>query len=199
MIGIFATVGLSHVYEDGRENVRIGMAFVRASLVLQALLYCFYLVVLGVWDGRVRRRFEGRTVLARAYVRALYACGGLVLLRCCVRTAEYFEGARGDLERHEWVFYVFDAVVILAMMWLMNVCHPGKSFPRDSSVYLALDGVTEARGPGRSDGRRWYWVIVDPLGLVQYIRTRGKELKFWELPEVQETVERDGPAFKAAG
>lgn len=176
------------MYNDSPYDIRIGSAFVRASLVLQIVLYAFYLAILGTWHRRVQQA-KVASPLSRRYLGALYACGVLILLRCVYRTIEYSKGAEGYLALHEAYYYVFDALVILGMMVLLNVYHPGKYFAEDSSVYLALDGVTEVMGPGWSDERRWYWAVIDPLGLAQYVRADKNEPKFWEAQSVQQTVE----------
>lgn len=182
LIGIFAAVGLSHVYRDGNYNVSIGNGFVRASLVLQIVLYGFYLLILGIWHRRaVQAKVEGKRPLAGAYLAALYACGVLVLVRCVYRTTEYFQGAEGWLALHEAFYYVFDALPIFGMILLLNIFHPGKFFPEDSSVYLASDGVTEVKGPGWSDERRWWWTIIDPLGVADWVKRDKSQPKFWEV------------------
>lgn len=180
-------MGLSHVYNDGRRDVRLGGGFVRAALVLQMVLYALYLGVLRVWHRRARRAGVQRP-LAGGYVQALYACGVLILVRCVYRTVEYFQDAEGYLAVHEAFYYVFDALPIFGMVLLLNVYHPGKYFPEDSSVYLATDGVSEVRGPGWSDERRWYWAVIDPLGVADWIRADKAQPKFWEIQPADESA-----------
>lgn len=136
--------------------------------------------MLGIWHWRSAAGARVQRPLKRGYVLALYACGVLVLVRTVYRTIEYFQGAEGYLARHEAYYYVFDALAILAMVGLLNIFHPGKFFPEDSSVYLAVDGVTERKGPGWSDERRWWWAVLDPLGLGEYVRAERGKAKFWE-------------------
>jgi hypothetical protein len=56
---------------------------------------------------------------------------------------------------HEAYFYVSEAVLMLANSVMLNAMHPGRLLPQDSRVYLAPDGLTELKGPGWRDPRRW--------------------------------------------
>ena len=56
---------------------------------------------------------------------------------------------------HEAYFYVFEVVVMLANSVMLNAMHPGRLLLQDSRVYLAPDGLTEVKGPGWRDPRRW--------------------------------------------
>lgn len=179
LIGIFVAVGLSHVYNDSRSDARLGSAFVKASLILQIVLYTFYLFILGIWHCQAAKR-----ALNRRYLMTLYACGVLILIRCIYRSAEYFQGAEGYLALHEVYYYVLDALAILSMLVMLNIFHPGKFFPEDSSVYLAENGVTKVEGPGWSDERRWYWAMLDPLGLADCFKTDRTQPRFWERDEI---------------
>jgi hypothetical protein len=79
---------------------------------------------------------------------------------------------------------------MLANSVMLNVMHPGRLLPRDSTVYLGLDGVTELKGPGWRDPRRWWWQVVDPFDLGS-CRRRDPKFDFWNHLEVVEG-ERDG-------
>lgn len=180
LIGIFVAVGLSHIYNNSRSDVRLGEGFSRVSLIMQIALYTLHLAVLGLWHPRVREA-EVRRPLDRSCVTTLYACGVLVLIRCVYRAVEYFQGPMGKLALHEAYYYVFDALTIFGMLVLLNVLHPGKFFPEHSSIYLAIDGVSEVAGPGWSDGRKWGWAVVDPVGVIDWVKADKSRPEFWEL------------------
>ena len=179
LTAIFVTPGLVKAYDDDAEDRRVGRILVLISLVMQALLYAGYIVILAIWHRRVSN-MQAQKALPRKYLTALYACAVLIIIRCIYRCVEYSEGNYGELARHEAYFYVLDALPILAMVLLLNIYHPGKFCPRDSAVYVRTDGVTEVVGPGWSDERRWYWAVLDPLGLADYFRANKKAARFWE-------------------
>jgi len=83
---------------------------------------------------------------------------------------------------HEAYFYVFEGVVMLANSVMLNAMHPGRLLPQDSRVYLALDGVTELKGPGWRDPRRWWWQVMDPFDFAGCCR-RDAKYDFWNHPE----------------
>lgn len=74
---------------------------------------------------------------------------------------------------------------MLANSVMLNWMHPGRLLPQDSRVYLGLDGVTELKGPGWRDPRRWWWQVVDPFDFGGCCRPDSK-FDFWNHPEAIE-------------
>jgi hypothetical protein len=71
---------------------------------------------------------------------------------------------------------------MLANSVMLNAMHPGRLLPQDSRVYLAPDGLTELKGPGWRDPRRWWWQVLDPFDVGGCCR-RDAEYDFWNHPE----------------
>jgi hypothetical protein len=71
---------------------------------------------------------------------------------------------------------------MLANSVVLNAMHPGRLLPQDSRVYLATDGLTELKGPGWRDPRRWWWQVVDPFDFAGCYR-KGAKYDFWNHPE----------------
>jgi hypothetical protein len=71
---------------------------------------------------------------------------------------------------------------MLANSVMLNAMHPGRLLPQDSRVYLATDGLTELKGPGWRDPRRWWWQAVDPFDFGGCCR-RDAKYDFWNHPE----------------
>ncbi|KAJ4361178.1 hypothetical protein N0V95_002148 [Ascochyta clinopodiicola] len=61
----------------------------------------------------------------KKHLFALYATSILILVRSLFRVIEYAQGNAGYLLRHEVFLYVFDAVLMFAVMIILNVSHPG--------------------------------------------------------------------------
>ncbi|KAH8662824.1 RTA1 like protein-domain-containing protein [Tricladium varicosporioides] len=57
-------------------------------------------------------------------LRILYISSALIFIRSIYRLAEYSEGNDGWLQRHEWTFYIFDAVLMWIVLVLFNLYHP---------------------------------------------------------------------------
>jgi hypothetical protein len=62
----------------------------------------------------------------KKHIVALYSTGILILIRSIFRLIEFVESTDGPLSRHEWLSYVFDAVVILITCAILNYIHPGE-------------------------------------------------------------------------
>jgi hypothetical protein len=67
----------------------------------------------------------GSNVPWKKHLFALYATSILILVRSIFRVIEYIQGNAGYLLRHEVFLYVFDAVLMFAVMLILNVSHPG--------------------------------------------------------------------------
>lgn len=91
---------------------------------------------------------------------------------------------------------------MLANSVMLNVMHPGRLLPRDARVYLGTDGVTELKGPGWRDPRKWWWQLMDPFDFVGCCR-REERFDFWSHPEAVDNervaVEIENGAGKAEG
>ena len=59
-------------------------------------------------------------------MNVLYVTSGLIMVRNIVRVIEYAQGNGGYLLGHEFVLYVFDAVLMLAVMAILNIWHPSE-------------------------------------------------------------------------
>jgi len=77
---------------------------------------------------------------------------------------------------------------MLANSVMLNVMHPGRLLPQDSRVYLGRDGVTEFKGPGWRDPRKWWLQIVDPFDFGSCTR-KDPKYDFWNHPEATEGAE----------
>ena len=71
---------------------------------------------------------------------------------------------------------------MLANSVMLNAMHPGRLLPQDSRVYLATDGLTDLKGPGWRDPRKWWWQVVDPFDFGGCCR-RDAKYDFWNHPE----------------
>lgn len=56
-----------------------------------------------------------------------------------------------------------------------------KYLPQDVKIFLEKNGVTETKGPGYADRRKFWVTLVDPFDLAAIFRGTEKERdKFWE-------------------
>ncbi|OQO01161.1 hypothetical protein B0A48_13404 [Cryoendolithus antarcticus] len=154
-----------------------GEILIKVGLTAQVILFLGLFVLLGTWHNRVKSKGLLAPKLKKA-VWSLFASALLIFTRCIYRVVEYFQGYHGAVLKHEAYFYVFEASLMLIVSAGLNVFHPGKYLPRSNKVYMAKDGLTEVRGPGWRDQRKWYWQVADPFDFAN----KMGEHKFWDEP-----------------
>ncbi|EAQ92160.1 hypothetical protein CHGG_00395 [Chaetomium globosum CBS 148.51] len=149
----------------------MGRALLKAALVMQLGVLFLFTLLAGTFHRRcVRAGLRNPNLLNALYT--LYASTFLLAVRT--------------------VFRVGRATLMLLNHVLMNVRHPRKYLPQSTKTYLALDGVTEVKGPGYKDGRPFVVTLLDPFDLWGLVKGRDKETRFWEVGEGK--VVRDGEA-----
>jgi hypothetical protein len=126
-----------------------GEKLIIAGLFTQLFFFAVFIGVAGtfhyrfVTDRPLRRRAasnhqlitsESPSVAARnlaglpwqRHLYNLYVTSGLIMVRSIFRVVEYLQGNAGYLLSHEVFLYVFDAVLMLAVMGLFNWVHPSE-------------------------------------------------------------------------
>lgn len=120
------------IMSGGGKSVKIGQDTILAGLFVQLLLFSLFLAVGILFHRRYSAALALNPSLAgsrlpwRKHLRTLYAASALVLLRSVFRVVEYIMGNGGFLLRNEVFLYVFDAVLMLGVMVLVNLVHPGE-------------------------------------------------------------------------
>ncbi|KOS47830.1 hypothetical protein ACN38_g1129 [Penicillium nordicum] len=148
--GLMSTGG--NMREAG-SNITIG------GLVVQLLFFGFFVIVTTVFHFRISRQPTSKSQLDRDQTRGdgwrqrnwftilvgLYIASFLILVRSIFRLVEYKEGYDGYTMTHEVFMYIFDGLLMLITMLVMNVCHPakvignGKEASRDYSDVVQLN------------------------------------------------------------
>jgi hypothetical protein len=167
-----------------------GKALLKSALILQ-------LVILGLFvtlAAHFHRKCKKAGLLPKnlkAVLTTLYISSALIGTRTIYRTVEYFSTASLNFSnvdpdtitpvmRYEWFFWVFEAALMITNSFLLNARHPMRFLPRDNTIYLAEDGVTEVAGPGYLDSRKWYATFFDPFDVIGMAQGKNMNKKFWE-------------------
>ncbi|KAK9425682.1 hypothetical protein SUNI508_03043 [Seiridium unicorne] len=163
----------------------LGHALMKASLIVQLVVIALFALLGSVFYHRCHKN----GVLSRKVripLNTLSVSMGLILARTIYRTTEYFVIAStstasiasvndlSPLLRHEWYFWVFEAVLMLVNSVVWNVWHPGRYLPADKNIYLTQDGVTETEGVEFKDERSFLVTLLDPFGMC--IQRGGKQV-----------------------
>jgi hypothetical protein len=125
------------------KSMKLGEKIVLTGLFLQILFFGFFVVVSVIFDRRIQKSPTPQSVSPaipwRKHLLTLYAASAFILVRSIFRVIEYLQGNNGYLLRNEFWLYIFDAVLMLAVMVIFNVVHPGE-------VKALLVGGKAARG-----------------------------------------------------
>jgi uncharacterized membrane protein len=107
--------------------MKTGEKIIIGGLFMQILFFGLFFVTAIMFQIRGKEYLAslGSSVPWRKHLFALYATSILILVRSVFRVIEYIQGNAGYLLRHEVFLYVFDAVLMFAVMVVLNVSHPG--------------------------------------------------------------------------
>jgi hypothetical protein len=191
-VSYWANIKLSH----GKQNM--GRIFLKAALIVQLVVLLFFLSLTAFFHRKCKKHGPFPKNV-RGVLTTLYCSSALIGIRAIYRTVEYYtvsnfkftpetSASASPLIRYEAFFWGFEALLMLANSFLLNIRHPLRFFPRDSRVYLAEDGVTEKIGPGYEDLRFFVLAMLDPFDLIGLVKGRHMERKFWETEEQGKAV-----------
>ncbi|KAJ4341794.1 hypothetical protein N0V87_001457 [Didymella glomerata] len=115
------------IMSSGASGMKTGEKIIIGGLFMQILFFGLFFVTAIMFQIRGKEYLAslGSSVPWRKHLFALYATSILILVRSVFRVIEYIQGNAGYLLRHEVFLYVFDAVLMFAVMVVLNVSHPG--------------------------------------------------------------------------
>lgn len=107
------------------EFYDIGEKIIIAGLFVQIAVFGFFVVVSLLFHDRIVRQPTAASASGavpwRRYLFALYAASALILIRSIFRVIEYLQGNGGYLISHEVFLYVFDTILMAAVMGIFLV------------------------------------------------------------------------------
>ncbi|KAI9369669.1 hypothetical protein BJX61DRAFT_545353 [Aspergillus egyptiacus] len=164
VLGIFGVVmavvetinalGVAFTANPVGTNQSLGSKLVLASLGIQLALVTSFLLIAAIFHRRCEMAHLPKRGI-RTLLVTLYISMFLILIRCIYRLVENTGNTEIDFDhpeelqslspllRYEWFFYVFEAAVMLLNSVLWNVHNPGRYLPRNKTVFLSQDGITE--------------------------------------------------------
>ncbi|CAI7641838.1 unnamed protein product [Penicillium viridicatum] len=112
------------------DGMKTGERIIIVGLFVQIIFFGFFIIVAGLFDWKLRKypipRCFDQGIPWRKHLNILYATSSLVLVRSLFRLAEYIQGNKGFLLRHEVFLYIFDALLIFIAMVIFNTTHPSE-------------------------------------------------------------------------
>ncbi|KAL4969919.1 RTA1 domain-containing protein [Aspergillus stella-maris] len=124
---------------DNPDSRSTGETITIAGLIIQLLFFGFFLITSILFHIRINKTPTARStestmhwslknnITARNWVTllcALYAVSILILVRSVFRLIEFIDGYGGYLMTHEVFIYIFDAVLMVGVMGVLNWWHP---------------------------------------------------------------------------
>ncbi|KAK2736727.1 hypothetical protein FQN57_000575 [Myotisia sp. PD_48] len=174
--------------QDDKTMMRSGAVLVVISVILQAIVECVFMVMVGLVHYRCARA-KMLTSQVRTICIMLYGTSGLILLRCICRAIEKFsvlsvitsescDSTCNSVLRNEWFLYAFEAAPMVIYTYWLNVVHPGRFLPTKPQVYLGFDKI-ERTGPGWIDKRSQWETFMDPFDFAGMTKGQPAHERFW--------------------
>ncbi|KIW37491.1 uncharacterized protein PV06_10530 [Exophiala oligosperma] len=106
------------------SRVKLGEYIILAGLVLQIVVFGFFVIVAADFHSRARHSpaISATNIPWQRCLCILYFISILISVRNIFRVVEYVWGSSGYALRHEWTLYIFDgalmaAVVLVCLTW----------------------------------------------------------------------------------
>lgn len=139
------------------DLLHTGEYVVIGGLFVQIIFFGFFMAVAVTFHLRLNKHPTSLSMDPAVpwlkHLAALYAASALIMVRSIFRVIEYVQGNRGYLLRHEVFLYIFDAVLMLAVMVIFNVIHPSEitskthkytsDLPMLSNDFASVEGRAE--------------------------------------------------------
>ncbi|KAH6721442.1 RTA1 like protein-domain-containing protein [Leptodontidium sp. 2 PMI_412] len=125
------------------SSVHLGEKIVIVGLFVQIIFFGFFVFIALSFNVRMHKvpteKAHHYHDAWHKHINTLYVASLLIMVRSVFRVVEYIQGNDGYLLRHEYYLYIFDAVLMLAVMVIFNFIHP-------SEVKALLKGGKMAKG-----------------------------------------------------
>jgi hypothetical protein len=133
--------GLMSSANGDASKTQTGENLIVGGLFVQLAFFGLFVIVSALFQYRGRHHLASlpADITWKKHLYVLYFTSIFILVRSIFRVVEYLQGNDGYLLSHEVFLYVFDAVLMLAVMVAMNVVHPG-------DIAIMLKGRKSAGG-----------------------------------------------------
>jgi SNF family Na+-dependent transporter len=108
-----------------------------AGLFIQIFFFRFFVIAAVTFHVRILRRptalSASHEIPWRSNLGILYLSSGTILVRSIFRIVEYLMGASGFLLQHEYMLYIFDALLMLSVVSIFIWRHPAKTLSESTT------------------------------------------------------------------
>jgi hypothetical protein len=114
------------------ELLHIGEKIIVVGLFIQIFFFGIFLISAVLFHYRINlvptALSSSTDIPWRQHMRNLYLTSGIILVRSVFRVVEYLVGNSGWILSHEYMLYIFDAILMLSVVVVFLWRHPGKLF-----------------------------------------------------------------------
>ncbi|KAH9977061.1 RTA1-like protein [Lactifluus volemus] len=129
-----------------QAQLRLGSHIALGGITFQLVAIAAYCAFAAEFLIRYARERPIRYVPGEAYrgtmdirlkcvLYAMFITTIFIIIRTIFRTVAFVDGWRGKVNSTQWLFIVFDGVMIMLAMWTMNIFHPGVLLKKSDYPY----------------------------------------------------------------
>lgn len=126
---------LSFVVQGGAAGLMVtgktpelGKGIVIAGLMIQIVMFGLFAVTAVIFNRRIEKAPTNESydssIPWKKSMHMLFIVSALIMIRSCFRVVEYSMGNDGYLLGHEWTLYVFDSILMVAVMVVYYLWYP---------------------------------------------------------------------------
>lgn len=129
------------------DSAAMGEKIIVGGLIIQLLMFGLFIVTAVLFQTRYQREkvdailYEAVGWKASMYM--LYGVSILIMIRSIFRVIEFATGQNGYLLSNEWTLYVFDSVLMAAVMLIFIVWYPNNLRPSHQSLLSTNSAGTD--------------------------------------------------------
>ncbi|KAF2098651.1 putative RTA1 domain protein [Rhizodiscina lignyota] len=155
--------GIQSTGKTNPSNVKLGEDVILGGLLVQVIVFALFIVTGIIFHLRLSKMptAASQSMPWRSHMYVLYATNTLIMIRSVFRVIEYAMGNNGYLLRNEVFLYVFDAVLMLAVMLVYIWKYPSE--------------IAELLHKKRRGGEEAGQVMMEDLGEPHRLETPRKE------------------------
>jgi hypothetical protein len=141
------------------KTFKLGGYIIVAGLLLQIFFFSIFVIVASIFHKRI---LLNPTVVSSStswgkYLYTLYAASLIILVRSVFRVVEFSMGNDGFLMRHELFLYIFDSILMLGVIILFNLVHPGRIIGHSGGEDVVVELQSRGSGGGSIGGLVQTW------------------------------------------
>jgi hypothetical protein len=124
------------------KNAKLGEGIVIAGLLIQILMFGLFVATSVLFWKRIAQTSTlgscNVRVPWRQSMRMLFFVSALIMVRSIFRVVEYAMGSEGYLLQHEWPLYIFDSVLMFAVMVVYFLWYPTWITPARTEIEIDI-------------------------------------------------------------